>query len=242
MSGFQMAIVLALTLADSSGPTTVLTPAGDRIAGILLGVLVMGVVDAALWPVFGEAALRRALAGALAQMADMHRAAARGDAATRRQLALGIHRALANVVAMQDDLAFDPGRGDRATVHAALLRVIGGVERLFLDLLALGRHRPATPPVGADAVLARLDAETADAVARLGDRARERGGPPSFPLPAVPEAIHTSVELAAFGHLYGAAVDAIAAVSADLDALEDRIESVTVPAGRPRRTPAPLPS
>ena len=175
--GFQMAIVLALTLADSSGPTTVLTPAGDRIAGILLGVLVMGVVDAALWPVFGEAALRRAVAGALAQMADMHRAAARGDAATRRQLALGLHRALATVVAMQDDLAFDPGRGDRAAVHAALLRVIGGVERLFLDLLALNRHRPATTPAGADAVLARVDAETADAVARLGERARARAGP-----------------------------------------------------------------
>ena len=237
-----MAIVLALTLADSSGPTTVLTPAGDRIAGILLGVLVMGVVDAALWPVFGETALRRALAGVLAQMADMHRAAARGDAATRRQLALGIHRALANVVAMQDDLAFDPGRGDRATAHAALLRVIGGVERLFLDLLALGRHRPATPPPARTpssrgSTPRRPTPSHASGIGRAS--AADRRPSPSRRFPK--RSTHPS-SWRPFGHLYGAAVDAIAAVSADLDALEDRIGSVTVPAARPRRTPAPLPS
>jgi len=46
--GLQMAIVLALTLIHTGGPTTDLVPVRDRFLGILLDIVVMGIVDVAL--------------------------------------------------------------------------------------------------------------------------------------------------------------------------------------------------
>ena len=123
----------------------------DRILGVLLGILVMGVVDVTLWPVFGETALRRTLADALRQMAELHRVAARrrrrraGASARSASIARSATRSRCTTTSRSS-----PAAATRATVHGALLRVVsGGVERLFLDLLALGRHRPtAVPPRG----------------------------------------------------------------------------------------------
>src|SRR5262245_36261744 len=154
--GLQIGILLALTIVQSRAPTTDLGPAVDRILGVVLGIVVMGMVDVTLWPVFGDVALRRMLADALRQMAELYRVAARGDLAGMRQLALGVYRTLGDALAMHDDLAFEPGVGRGAAVHGALLRLASGVDRLFLDLLTLGRHRAAPVPAGLEADLARL--------------------------------------------------------------------------------------
>lgn len=63
--GLQMAIVMALSIVQARAPTTDLAPAVNRIGGVLLGIVVMGIVDVTLWPVFGDTALRRTLADAL---------------------------------------------------------------------------------------------------------------------------------------------------------------------------------
>src|SRR5262245_7456835 len=50
-AGLQMAMGMSLVLINSLEPTTDLIVARDRLLGILLGIVVMGGVDVALWPV-----------------------------------------------------------------------------------------------------------------------------------------------------------------------------------------------
>src|SRR5262249_56189157 len=109
--GLQIAILLALTIVQSRAPTTDFAPAADRILGVLLGIVAMGMVDVTLWPVFGDTALRRMLADALGQMAELHRVAARGDLTGMRRLALRGYRTLGHALAMHHDLPFDPRAG-----------------------------------------------------------------------------------------------------------------------------------
>ncbi len=246
--GLQIGIVLALTIVQSRAPTTDLAPAAERIAGILLGIIVMGIIDVALWPVFGDTALRRTLADALRQLADLHRVAATGDRSGMRQRALGVYRTLGDALAMHDDLAFEPGSGDAGEVHAALLRVASGVERLFLNLLALGRHRPPSLAVSLAADLARLDADTSAAIEALARRLLEGVG--AAPASATtPMALRAADALRGLVRLYDVVFDALGALANDLAALERAIGSLTMePAGRasppsPRpQTPAPQPS
>jgi multidrug resistance protein MdtO len=247
--GLQIAILLALTIVQSRAPTTDLAPAADRILGVLLGIVVMGMVDVTLWPVFGDTALRRMLADALRQMAELYRVAAAGDLAGMRQLALGVYRTLGDALAMHDDLAFEPGVGHAAAVHGALLRLASGVERLFLDLVTLGRHRAAPVPAGVEADLPRLDADITAAIAALAQRLLEGGGV-SAPLP-MPQlgALRSAEELRGCARLYDVVFAALHELADDVAVLERAVTPLTEepvgPASPPRRqprTPAPQPS
>ncbi len=247
--GLQMAIVMALTIVQAHGPTTDLAPAAYRIVGVMLGIVVMGLVDVTLWPVFGDAALRRMLADALRQMAELHRVAATGDRSSVRQRALGVYRALGDALAMHDDLAFEPGVGDAAAVHGALLRVASGAERLFLDLLNLGRHRPAAISPALTTALARLDDDTAAAIDALAARLVGRGDGAGQVSPARLAALSADESLHGLVGLYDVVFAALDALADDLAALERAVTPLTEqPAGRssrptPRpRTPAPQPS
>src|SRR5262249_14347364 len=54
--GLQVALVVSLVLLNQPGQTTSLAPAGDRVLGVLIGITMMGFIDLALWPNFGDAA------------------------------------------------------------------------------------------------------------------------------------------------------------------------------------------
>jgi hypothetical protein len=209
----------------------------------------MGAVDVALWPVFGDAALRHTLADGLRQMAELHRVAATGDRSGMRQLALGIYRTLGDALAMHDDLAFEPGTGNAAAVHGGLLRVASGIERLFVDLLNLGRHRPAAVPAGLGADLARLDADTIAAIEALARRLLEAGVVSAPPAREPLGALRSAEDLRGFARLYDAVFMASSALADDLAALERAVAPLTAqPAGpapppsRRPRTPVPQPS
>lgn len=183
-------------------------------------------------------------------MAELHRAGATGDRTSMRQRALGIYRTLGDALALHDDLAFEPGSGDAAAVHGALLRVASGGERLFLDLLNLGRHRPTVVPAALAPDLARLDADVTATIEALARRLVEHGVAGIPPVPTLPLAASGSdEELRGFVRLYEVVFDALAALSEDLAALGRAVTPLTVlPAGRPSgpsprsRTPAPQPS
>src|SRR5262245_9543012 len=245
--GLQMAIVMALTIVEARAPTTDLSPAADRIMGVLIGIVVMGAVDVMLWPVFGDTALRRMLADALRQMADLHQVAASGDRAGMRQRALGIYRTLGDALAMHDDLAFEPGGGDAASVHGALPRVTSGCERLFLDLINLGRHRPATIVPALAAEVARLDADTAAAIGSLAERLTTGAGE-TILHEARLAALRGDETLRGLVRLYEVVFAALAALDHDLGVLERAVSPLRgttgrafPPSSRPR-TPAPQPS
>jgi len=184
--GLQMVIVLGLTLINPEGPTIDLAPVGNRITGILLGIVVMAIVDVYLWPVFGPMALRRGLGEALRQMAVLHRASASGDVVARRTHAFGVYRTINDVLAMHDDLLIEPEvRPGLAAERDALLRVLGAVERVFLDVLAVARHRPETPAPE----LAGLDDATAAVIAALGVCLRTLGPVPATIAPEARRAL-----------------------------------------------------
>jgi multidrug resistance protein MdtO len=248
-AGLQMGIVMALTIVQTRAPTIDLAPAVDRILGVLLGIIVMGTVDVALWPVFGDTALRRTLADALHQMSELHRVAAANDRPGVRRLALGVYRTLGDALAMHDDLAFEPAAGDSAATHAALLGAVGGVERLFLDLLALGRHRPPAIPPGLVEDIGRLDTDTAATVDRLGQRLRDGLEPGAAPEGARLDALRGVDALQGLIRLYEVVLDSLQALEDDLSVLARTCSPLTVeetagpsPRNPRRRTPAPLPS
>src|SRR5262249_54677313 len=249
--GLPLAMRVALTLINPGGPTTNLIPVRDRLLGILLGILVMGIVDVALWPVFGPDSLRGKLARALEQMADFLRRDAMHDELVRRERALGVYRTLGDILTMHDDLVMEPDLLDAfAFERDALLRLTSAVEQVFLLVLAVARHRP--PPgsaLGGDA-LGRLDASTAALIELLGqDVARAGGAAGEFTRPdrSLVDQLDLVPDLRELSHLYRRLLDAVDVLVDDVRALDEArgITSQAAPGTRPSprpQTPAPQPS
>ncbi|MBN8247341.1 MAG: FUSC family protein [Verrucomicrobia bacterium] len=143
--GVQMGVTLYLVLFPRLGPNLDLVPARDRLIGILLGIAVMGVVDAILWPVFTRASLREKVADLLRQLAGMHRELLNGtpDGASAR--ALGIHRGFGEALTLQEELVFETLPGDESSgpERQRVLRILSRLQSVFLALLSLQRERTA---------------------------------------------------------------------------------------------------
>lgn len=176
--GMQMAIALSLVLINGLAPTVDLAPAFDRFIGVLLGTVVMGIVDQAVWPVFAHKAIRRKLAQALSLMADFHAASAAGDEERRRRGSIAIYRALSEAVQLQDGLALEPLKTEaEETERNAALRLTSSLQDAFLQLLAVYRHRATLTDADAVAIVGSLDGDIETALRRLAE-ARPRVGPP----------------------------------------------------------------
>ncbi|HAB19822.1 MAG TPA: FUSC family protein [Verrucomicrobiota bacterium] len=148
--GAQMGITLYLVLLPGFGPTLELEPARDRLIGILLGIAVMSVVDASLWPVFTRTALRRKLAGILREMAEVHRGTCLGSATDASLRSLEIHRSIAEALTLQEELIFETTAGDvpAETERRVVMRALNRLQEVFLGVLALGRERLAVHGTG----------------------------------------------------------------------------------------------
>lgn len=155
--GLQMAIAVALVLVNGQSPTTDLTVGWDRLFGIGLGIAVMGTIDVLLWPVFARAAIRAKLARALALLAELHRTSAAGDAGRVHSGAIAIYRTLADAVALEDDLDLEPERRPEETAERrAVLRLTSLVQDVFLQVLAVWRHRDGLTETAFGALDARV--------------------------------------------------------------------------------------
>ena len=249
--GLQMSIVMALTLINTGGPTTNLIPVRDRLLGILLGIVVMGMVDVALWPVFGPASLRAKLGRALEQMADFLRRDAMREELARRERALGVYRTLGDVLTMHDDLVMEPDLLDAfAFERDALLRLTSAVQQVFLSLLAVARHRPPPGSAPGGAALERLDRSTATLVEQLGHHVTRADDAGAALVPVertLVDRLDAFPELHELAHLYRRLLDALDVLVDDVRALDEarRITSQVAPGTRPSRrprTPAPQPS
>jgi len=161
--GVQMGVTLYLVLFPRLGPSLDLIPARDRLIGILLGIAVMGVVDAIVWPVFTRASLRQKVADLIRQLADLHRRLRSGDLEPARARALGIHRGFGEALTLQEELIFEKLPGDEASgpERQRVLRILSRLQSVFLALLALqrelGDRRRSPMADGPDAVAGRLD-------------------------------------------------------------------------------------
>jgi multidrug resistance protein MdtO len=179
-AGLQMAMAMSLVLINSPEPTTDLTLARDRLLGVLLGIVVMGGVDFALWPVFARLAVPRTLAAVLRRLAGMQRLVSHKQRAQVCDTAFAIYRDLTSVLSLQDAVPFEPvPRGPGVAVdRRVLLQWINAVQEVFLKLSAAGRHAVGMPLDGVSPPLLDqmhiLDEAIAQYLEALADRLEGR--------------------------------------------------------------------
>jgi uncharacterized membrane protein YccC len=176
-AGVQIAFAFFVCVIQGFAPNWHFDTIRDRLVGILLGNVVITLVFLYVWPVDALMALRRNLAAALRTTALLATVEAETDdpaamARTTTALRAQSNRNFSAVQQSIEEAGFEsaiPGEGGRAT-RAALQRVMSDAQAVFLNQLAVARHRPdfapdaLPPPVRAGirrlntAVAARLDA------------------------------------------------------------------------------------
>ena len=183
--GIQMAIALSLALVNFPAPTVALEVPADRVAGVLLGVAVMGVLDSTLWPVFARDQVRRSLVRALREMGAYHRAVVDRDASRAQQVWFDVHRDVAAALSLHDALLIEPTFRS-ATAEAerrAVLILSNRLQHVFVSLLALDRTLEALPagtlPPPAQAAMLARAAAVAARLGHLADRIEQYPGTPT---------------------------------------------------------------
>ena len=176
--GMQAGMAFAMCVTDPSGPTTDLTPAKDRVLGILVGIVAMLFVDA-LWPVRARLAMWKPLARALRALADLARFApdTRGYGAQLRQAVQrrsAVYSQLSATVRLSAESALEPDAGEAKAERNCVGQLTAHAQTVFLALLALIRHRvspgfPGLPAPTQDAMRA-LDYGVGEVVDALADR------------------------------------------------------------------------
>jgi hypothetical protein len=186
--GFQAGIALAMCVTDPAGPTTDLTPAKDRVLGILVGVIAMLFVNA-LWPVRARLAMWKPLARAFRALADLARyvPATGGYGAQLRQAVRrrsAVYSQLSATLRLSAESALEPDAGEAKAERESLGRLAAHAQTVFLALLALIRHRvsPGFPSLTApmQEPLRAFDygvGEVLDALADRLDGKPRRAGP-----------------------------------------------------------------
>jgi len=186
-AGMQMAITLSLLLINGLGPTTDLDPWRDRLFGVLLGITVMGTIDAVVWPVFARDTIREKLAQALEAMAQLQRHSAAARELALRHAAIVTYRRLAEGLALEDEVLAEPEwHEEHAAQRALALRLTSAAQDVFLAQLAVWRHRRAIAAAGPSqavrGALADLDEDLAQRLESLAHGLRrgrvERDVPP----------------------------------------------------------------
>ena len=139
--GVQIGVTLYLILFPRFGPTLDLVPIRDRLIGILLGIVVMAIVDALLWPVFTRSALRVKVAGLLRTLSEL-RAVPPNDANGRAEsLSVSMHRGIAEVLTLQEEMIFEATTADvdAENERQLVMRAINRLQALFLAVLRSAR-------------------------------------------------------------------------------------------------------
>jgi multidrug resistance protein MdtO len=176
-AGVQIAFAFFVCVIQGFAPEWHFDTLRDRLVGILLGNVVITLVFLYVWPVDALSALWRNLAAALrttARLATVESETEDAAAMARSTAALraAADRSFGAVQQSLEEAAFEPdvpGERDLDT-RAALQRVTIDAQAVFLNQLAIARHRPEfalalLPPVLRagirrlnTAVAARLDA------------------------------------------------------------------------------------
>ncbi|MFH0342861.1 MAG: FUSC family protein [Chromatiales bacterium] len=140
--GLQIAIPLCLVLIDSLEPTIDIGTARDRVLGVLLGIVVTGVVDLAMWPVFARSAVSHKLASVLRAIAERHRLIAQRNREQTRKKSFAIHRDLTNTLSVQDDLLVETAlfAPDPKAEYRSFLQLTNHIQEVFLRSLTVGHH------------------------------------------------------------------------------------------------------
>lgn len=145
--GVQMVMAFSLVVLATPGKALELSPAGDRIIGVLLGVAVMSMIDLALWPSFAGNGLRRKLVETLQSLAQLARVSSTSNWMNARSAAFQVHRNVAAALNLYSEWQLEFGQSARRTEseRERLLDLTYRLEDLFLALLAVMRQRKILP-------------------------------------------------------------------------------------------------
>ncbi|MEI9865011.1 MAG: FUSC family protein [Limisphaerales bacterium] len=174
-AGMQVGLVVALVLMNRLGPTINLAPAGDRILGVLIGIVVMSFINLSLWPNFAGKSLQNKLSDTMRALAKISR---KMDelARTKFDLVTGqSHREITAALTLYDESTHEFGSPKAATEadRRKSLAVISRLQEIFLTLLAVSRQRTAlaqlTVPVLWQQRLQTLDEAIAKRLEMLAD-------------------------------------------------------------------------
>ena len=173
-AGMQIAFAFFLGILQGYAPATDLTVLRDRVAGILLGNIVITIVFSSFWPQSARAGVRAAVADALRAMGEVLRRprnAERGSPAHRPSIGAG--RSLAHLEPLRAANAAEPRAGERECSPGRVYRTPRGrgIRRHHgCDFLP---YRPEIHrPVG------RVGATAADHLSQEADRCLQVPGPP----------------------------------------------------------------
>ena len=179
-AGVQMAFAFFLVTTSEFAANTSLTPARDRVVGILLGLFVMWIVFDQLWGSRAAAAMKREFISMLRQLAQFVREPSTPDtraAANRiRSLRETINSAFDKVRALGDGVLFEfgPTRDadlawrDRFIAWQLQLRLV------FLTRVALVKYRLGVPGFQLAPALAAAQAEFDRELAKRFDNMADR--------------------------------------------------------------------
>jgi multidrug resistance protein MdtO len=148
-AGVQIAFAFFVCVIQGFAPNWHFDTIRDRLMGILLGNVVITLVFLYVWPIDALIALRRNLAAALrttARLATVEGVTEDAAATARSTAALRAEadRSFGAVQQSLEEAAFEPslpGEEERDT-RAALQRVTIDAQAVFLNQLAIARHRP----------------------------------------------------------------------------------------------------
>jgi multidrug resistance protein MdtO len=180
-AGVQIAFAFYVCVIQGFAPNWHFDTIRDRLVGILLGNTVITLVFLHVWPVDATTALWRHLAAALRTTARLAMVEDETDdpAALARSAAELRGQADRNFGAVQqalEEAAFEPdvpGAGERG-IRDAAQRVTIDAQAVFLNQLAVARHRPdfapgaLPPPVRAG--IRRLNTAVAEQLDAVADR------------------------------------------------------------------------
>jgi multidrug resistance protein MdtO len=188
-AGAQIALAFFMCVIQGFAPEWHFDTLRDRLVGIALGNVVITLVFLYVWPVDALSALWRNLAAALrttARLATVESetedaaAMARSTAALRAQA----DRSFGAVQQSLEEAGFEPsvpGERDWDT-RAALQRVTIDAQAVFLDQLAVARHRPdfalALLPPALRAGIRRLNTAVAARLDAVADRIEGKADTP----------------------------------------------------------------
>jgi multidrug resistance protein MdtO len=189
-AGAQIALAFFMCVIQGFAPEWHFDTIRDRLVGILLGNVVITLVFLYVWPVDAVTALWRNLAAALRTTARLATVEVETDdrvAMARRTAALRAQadRSFGAVQQSFEEAAFEPDvPGAEPGIRDALQRLTIGAQGVFLNQLAVARHRPdfapGVLPPSLRSGIRRLDTAVAARLDAVADRIE---GKAETPLP-----------------------------------------------------------
>ena len=191
-AGVQIAFAFFVCVLQGFAPNWHFDTIRDRLVGILLGNVVITLVFLYVWPVDALSALWRNLAAALrttARLATVESETEDAAAMARSTAALRAEadRSFGAVQQSLEEAAFEPDvPGERdLSARAALQRITIDAQAVFLNQLAIARHRPdfvlALLPPALRAGIRRLNTALAARLDAVADRIEGRKADTQLP-------------------------------------------------------------